>query len=142
MSLDPITAALDLVKLGAEKLWPDANKRGEQLQKLEELKQAGRLAELNAELALLTGQMEVNKAEAASTSIFVSGWRPFVGWICGFALAYVAIIEPFARIIAKLSGYDGEFPVIDTTITLQVLVGMLGLATQRTHEKVKGVATK
>ena len=88
-------------------------------------------------------QIEVNKAEAASTNLFVSGWRPFVGWVCGFSLFYVAILDPVARFVAQvIFEYTGVFPVIDTTITMQVLFGLLGLGGMRTYEKAKGVASK
>ena len=88
-------------------------------------------------------QIDVNKTEAQSASLFVSGWRPFVGWVCGFALFYVAILEPTARFTAQvIFAYAGGFPVIDTTITMQVLFGMLGLGGMRTYEKAKGVAAK
>ncbi len=143
MALDPITAALDLVKLGAEKLWPDANKRAEQLQKLEELHQAGNLAELNAELSKVMGQLEINKAEASSESIFVAGWRPFVGWVCGTALAYTYIAEPFLRFIAVvIFHYTGEFPVIQMDALTTILLGMLGLGTLRTVDKAVTTITE
>ena len=88
-------------------------------------------------------QIDVNKMEAQSASLFVSGWRPFVGWVCGFALVYVAILDPVARFSAQvIFEYAGEFPVIDTTITMQVLFGLLGLGGMRTYEKSKGVASK
>jgi hypothetical protein len=93
-----------------------------------------------AALAAQQAQIEVNKVEAASASLFVSGWRPHVGWVCGFALSYVAILEPIARFVAQVFySYNGAFPVVDTTITLQVLLGLLGLGGLRTFEKVKGV---
>jgi hypothetical protein len=57
-------------------------------------------------------------------------------------LAYAAILEPILRLIATLWGYTGEFPVIDTTITMQILFGLLGLGAMRSYDKVKGVATK
>ncbi len=98
------------------------------------------LAKLEAQA--LQNQTDINKIEAASTNLFVSGWRPFIGWICGYALAYVAIIEPALRFIAAMAGYEGDFPTIDTTITMQVLMGMLGLGGMRSYEKVKGVASK
>lgn len=86
-------------------------------------------------------QIEVNKVEAASTNWFVAGARPAVMWICAFALAYAAILEPIGRFAAKvLFGYAGEFPVIDTELTLQVLFGILGLGAYRAAEKIKGVA--
>jgi len=93
-------------------------------------------------LAAISGQMDINKVEAASSSIFVSGWRPFCGWICGFGLGYVAIIEPIARLVATLVGYSGSFPQIDTTLTMQVLLGMLGMGGLRSLDKAKGVASK
>ena len=88
-------------------------------------------------------QIEVNKQEAQSASLFVSGWRPFVGWVCGFALLYAAILDPIARFVAEvIYTYSGKFPEIDTTITMQVLFGLLGLGGMRTYEKIKGVASK
>lgn len=99
------------------------------------------LARLDAQA--LQNQTDVNKVEAASTSLFVSGWRPFVGWICGFALGYVAILEPIARFVAQVGfGYTGDFPVIDSSTTETILYGMLGLGVIRGAEKIKGVASK
>ena len=88
-------------------------------------------------------QISVNTEEAKSASLFVSGWRPYVGWVCGHALCYVAILEPIARFVAEVVfAYTGKFPEIDTTITMQVLFGLLGLGGMRTYEKSKGVAAK
>jgi hypothetical protein len=93
------------------------------------------------ELDALLGQLEINKEEAKSSSVFVAGWRPATGWICGAALGYVAILEPVARFVASVGfGYTGPFPEINTDLTLQVLLGMLGLAGARSFEKHKGVA--
>ena len=139
MSLDPLTAALDVGKSLIEKIWPDPVKQSEEIRKLEELHQKGDLATLNAEVQLLIGQININIAEAGHKSIFVAGWRPFVGWVCGFGLLYASVVEPIMRFIAKLSDYTGTFPVLDTTITMQVLLGMLGLGLMRTKEKEKGV---
>lgn len=139
MSFDPISALFDLGKSAIDKIWPDPIKRAEEVRKLEEMRQKGDLAQLDAQVKLLVGQLEINKQEAQHKSIFVAGWRPFVGWCCGFALAYAAIIEPLMRFVAKMYGYDGEFPIVDTTITMQVLLGMLGLGVMRTREKEKGV---
>ena len=86
-------------------------------------------------------QVEVNKQEAASLNVFVAGWRPAVGWICGVGLAYAAILEPLARFVTQVGfHYAGAFPAIDTSLTLQVLMGMLGLGAMRSVEKVKGAA--
>lgn len=90
----------------------------------------------------MTAQTEINKIEASSTSLFVAGWRPSVGWICAIALGYAAVLEPLSRFVAKVwFGYEGDFPAIDTTITMQVLFGMLGFGGLRSYEKIKGVAS-
>lgn len=94
-----------------------------------------------AESKRMDGQVEINKIEAASGSLFVSGGRPFVVWVCAFALAYAAVIEPIARFVATVGfAYSGPFPVIDTDLTMQVLLGLLGLGAYRSVEKIKGVA--
>lgn len=86
-------------------------------------------------------QIVVNQEEAKSMSVFVAGWRPAVGWICASALGYSAIIEPVMRFIAKVCfDYIGEFPVIDTFLTLQVLTGILGLGYLRSNDKKNGVS--
>lgn len=98
--------------------------------KLLQLEQEGKLA-----------QLQVNANEARHKSIFVAGWRPFVGWICAFALAFVAIIVPFIHTVGFYAGIDtSSAPEIDTTITMQVLLGMLGLAAARSYEKKNGVS--
>lgn len=99
------------------------------------------LVEMQNEYSVVLKQLEINNTEAASSAKFVAGWRPFVGWVCGSALAYVALVEPFARFIAVVAfGYAGEFPAVDTEITLQVLLGLLGLAGMRSFDKARGGA--
>lgn len=96
-----------------------------------------------AESERMQGQVDINKEEAKSASVFVSGARPFIMWVCGCAFAYATIIEPVLRFSAKVwFDYSGDFPVIDTELTIQVLFGILGLGTLRTAEKIKGVASK
>ena len=142
MSLDPLTAIFELGKTAIEKIWPDPSKRAEELYKLEQLKQTGDLARLQAEVSLMLGQIEINKVEAQHPSVFVAGARPAVMWIGAFGLAYAAVVEPIARFVARVCfDYQGEFPVLDTTITMQVLFGILGLGAYRTYEKTKDVQT-
>ena len=142
MSLDPLTAIFELGKTAIEKIWPDPSKRADELFKLEQLKQQGDLAKLQAEVSLMLGQIEINKVEAQHPSVFVAGARPAVMWIGAFGLAYAAVIEPIARFMARVVfEYNGEFPALDTTITMQVLFGILGLGAYRTYEKTKEVQT-
>ena len=93
------------------------------------------------EASLMSGQMAISQVEAKHKSLFVAGGRPAIMWICGFGLAYASIIEPLLRFVALMSGYEGEFPVIDNTLMSQVLIGMLGLGLMRSHDKSKGVQT-
>lgn len=88
----------------------------------------------------MMGQIEVNKVEAAHSSIFVAGWRPAVGWTGAAGLAYASILRPIADWIARIAGYTGELPQLDTTMLMTVLMGILGIGGFRTIEKVKGVA--
>jgi len=83
-------------------------------------------------LELSKGQMEVNAVEAAHKSLFVAGWRPAIGWICGFALLYSTILAP-------ILGIWFVVPKVDSSLLSSVLLGMLGLGAMRTAEKVKGV---
>jgi hypothetical protein len=90
------------------------------------------MAERHAQ-ELAKGQLAVNKVEAAHKSLFVSGWRPAIGWICGFALMYSTILAP-------ILGIWFTVPPVDSSLLTSVLMGMLGLGAMRTVEKTKAVA--
>jgi hypothetical protein len=122
-----------------ERFFPDPEKKAAAQLELLKMQQNGDLAQLAAETDLAKLQIQVNLEEAKSTNWFVAGWRPGIGWVCGAALAYAALIEPLARFAAKVwFGYSGEFPVISTDLTLQILMGLLGLGAMRSIEKIKG----
>lgn len=87
------------------------------------------------------GQIAVNETEAKHGSIFVAGWRPFAGWVGGFALAYSAIVYPFISWASRVAGYAGDLPVLDNTLVMTIMMGMLGLGAQRSYEKKHGVST-
>lgn len=133
-----LSGIFDLGKGLIDRLFPDpAAKAAAQLDLLR-MEQTGALAQLAAETDLAKLQIQTNIEEAKSTNWFVAGWRPAIGWVCGAGLAYAALIEPFARFAAKVwFGYTGDFPIIDTDLTLQILMGMLGLGAMRSVEKVK-----
>ena len=132
-----ITALLPLL----DKILPD--EKAKDAAKLEALKlaQEGQLAELDAQVKLMLGQIEVNKAEAEHQSIFVSGARPFIVWVCGFGMAYAAILHPLFAWIALMNGAPTP-PQLDSDVLMYVLGGILGLVGYRTFEKTKGVASK
>ena len=141
MSFDPLSALFDLGKVAIEKVWPDPTQRAAEMRKLEALKQAGDLAKLSAHVTKVQGQLGINAVEAAHPSVFVAGWRPFVGWVGGFSLAYAGIIEPFMRFIATMVGYTGSFPILDIGPIVAILLGMLGIGAQRSFDKSKGTHT-
>ena len=121
-----------------ERFFPDPEKKAAAQLELLKMQQNGDLAQLAADTDLAKLQIQTNIAEA-SGNWFTAGWRPCIGWVCGAGLAYAALIEPFARFTAKVwFGYVGDFPVIDTNLTMQILMGMLGLGAMRSIEKIKG----
>lgn len=104
------------------------------------LAQNGQLEVLHEESKLAQGQQDINKAEAGNANVFVSGWRPFIGWVCGTAMAYKFIIQPLLVCIFLACGHPLVLPVLDWTEMSTVLMGMLGLGGLRTYEKVRGAA--
>ena len=82
-------------------------------------------------------QIEVNKIEAGQSNLFVSGWRPFVGWTCGVALCYHFVLQPFLMFVMLSIGNPIELPVFQMETLTTVLMGLLGLGGLRTYEKVK-----
>ena len=85
-------------------------------------------------------QVEVNKVEAASQNMFVAGWRPFVGWTCGVALLYHFLLLPLLHFILRATGNEVELPEFDFSHLSTILMGMLGLGSLRTYEKLRGVS--
>ena len=86
------------------------------------------------------GQIEINKEEAKSNSLFVSGWRPAVGWICAFGCAWAFILKPILDWGVAAAGSTVALPVFQTGELMSLLLGLLGMGTLRTYEKFKGVA--
>jgi hypothetical protein len=128
MAFDPFTAITTLINTGLEKWIPDANTRSQAAQ------------ELSNQMALqVMGQIELNKAEAASQSIFVAGWRPFIGWVCGGAYAYNFVLQPFFVFLILACGVNlPPLPHLDWSELSFVLFGLLGLGAMRTYEKKLG----
>ena len=97
-------------------------------------------AQLQAAMLVVQGQLAVNQVEAGSSSVFVAGWRPFIGWVCGSACAWNWIGLPITKAGLLLGGITLDLAPADLTEMLPVLMGMLGLGALRTFEKTKGVA--
>ena len=97
------------------------------------------MAERHAQ-ELAKGQIEVNKMEAASSNMFVAGWRPAVGWICALGFLSNFILIPMANFGLAIAESNITIPLIDTSTIMPVLMGMLGLGAMRSVEKVQGVS--
>lgn len=133
--------SVDIAGLGAlataakgivDKFWPDKT----------EIEKAAMAAEMQAvmnEYNLAAGQQEINKIEAANPNVFISGWRPAVGWICATGFAYATILKPTIELVAVLAGYDGKFPELDSMILMEALFALLGIGGMRSFEKYHGV---
>jgi len=142
MSFDPLSAIFDLGKSAIERIWPDPIKRAEEVRKLEEMRQTGDLAELNAHVQLMVGQLEVNKMEAQHKSLFVAGWRPAVGWVCVSVLAFnyvgVYLMEFGVAFMETPPPVPARF---DMSELWPILLGMLGIGTMRSVDKRNGNQT-
>lgn len=123
-----------------DKLFPDPAAANAAKLQVMQMAQNGELAQLNADLQVATGQIDVNKVEASNSSLFVSGWRPAVGWTCAAAFAFKFIGGPLLVFVAGYFGHQITLPVMDFTEMSTILMGMLGIGALRTVEKVKGVA--
>ena len=134
------TLIIPLISQLIDKFFP--SKEAADAAKLEVLRmsQQGELAQLAAETALATGQIEVNKIEAASSNLFVAGWRPMCGWICAMSLGFKYIGGPAVVMISGILGHQIALPEINATELMPLLIGMLGLGAMRTTEKIKGVS--
>ncbi len=156
MSADPITAALNVGKVLIERIWPDSQKQAEEIRLLEEVYQKGDLAELNARVALLSGQLEINKIDAGSGNWFQSNWRPSIGWVGSISLALMyipkAVVMTYiwtVQSITILDGWDGVseltipvFPDLGVSDIIGLLMSLLGVAAMRSYDKKNNIDTK
>ena len=125
MAID--SAIADLAGTVITRIWPDKSEAEKQ--------------QLAAAVQLVQGQMDINKAEAASGSVFIGGWRPAIGWVCAAALACQYIARPLLVWAGIITGHNWPvLPGLDDNLW-QLMLGMLGMGGLRTVEKVKGVAS-
>lgn len=118
----------DLANTVINKIWPDKSEQEKQ--------------QLAAAVMVVQGQLSINTEEAKSTSVFVSGWRPFIGWVCGSACAWNWIGIPIAKVVVAALGYKLAIAPADISEMMPILMGMLGLGGLRTIEKLNGAAAK
>ena len=126
MALDPLTAVADLAGTVINKIWPDKSEQEKQ--------------QLAAAVMMIQSQLDINKVEAAHPSIFVSGWRPAIGWVCGAGCAWNWVLLPVAKVLLPMAGYVVAVAPADLTEMMPLLFGLLGLGGLRTVEKLNGKA--
>lgn len=134
--LIPVISALSpIVSDLIDRAFPDSEKR--------EQAKLDTMAKIQEQInALDLAQMEVNKAEASHSSMFVAGARPFVMWVCGIAFAYHYVLQPLLAFILANTGHDVVLPAFDMETLATVLMGMLGLGGLRSYDKLQGIDTK
>lgn len=123
-----------------DRAWPDPAQKAAAAQAIAELQQAGEFKRIDAELAAMKMQTDINDTEAASSDPFVSRWRPFIGWVCGAGFAWNFIGLPVARLACDIAGHPVAIAPADMSEMLPILLGMLGLGGMRTYEKLAGKA--
>jgi len=124
--IGPVTGILD-------KVIPDSDMKAKLAHEI------ATMSDNHAQQALLS-QLEINKAEASSGSLFKGGWRPFIGWTSGVAFAYHFVLQPLLVFVLTASGVDlPDLPEFDMSTLLTVLGGMLGIGGLRSYEKTKGL---
>lgn len=123
-----IGAVADLASLAINKIWPDKSEAEKQ--------------QLAAAVMVVQGQLDINKEEAKSASLFVSGWRPAVGWVCVAACSWNWVLLKVALFVAGFLGHSINLAPADLTEMMPILIGMLGLGGFRTLEKFQGVAAR
>lgn len=132
----------DFLSNAIDKIFPDKEAALKAKVALAEAERAGQLAELQLQWDNAKAQLEVNKTEAAHPAIFVAGWRPYIGWVCGASLTYQFVLRPFLQFIVELNGSTVIPPSLDLGDLITILLGMLGMGAMRSAEKFKGVARK
>jgi hypothetical protein len=136
MPLDPITAGLEFASKIIDKIFPDKTQAEAAKLKMFEMQQQGTMQQIQNDFQLAIEQIKVNAVEAASGSKWVAGWRPAVGWVGAFALAYNYIMFPFYVYTAKLVWATAPaMPVLDNGELMTLLFALLGFGSMRSFDK-------
>ena len=112
---------------------PNGNERARAKEELEK-------GLVDAANQVMLAQTKINEAEASHKSLFVAGWRPFIGWVCGVGIAWSMVAQPVVQWAIIAWGDGSDLPVIDTSYLMELVTAMLGMSGLRTFEKMKGVS--
>jgi hypothetical protein len=119
-----------------DKIIPDPQARANAKLALTQAENSAALQQLQLDLQAMQMQSDIDRQEAANNNLFIAGWRPFIGWVCGAAFAYHFIFQPLITYIMAACGHTFTLPTFDMQELSTVLMGMLGLGGLRTIEKI------
>lgn len=134
---DIVQGAAKIIGLFVE----DPTEKAKALAKLGEMQHDELMAQLDMDKSIAVSQAQTNTAEASSGNLFTSGWRPFVGWVCGSAFAWQFVLQPVAAFTLSQAGIHQPLPVLDSGALVTVLMGMMGLGVMRSYDKKQGTAS-
>ena len=132
MSFTGIGEVASLVNSVVNKFFPDKTQEEKDQVALE-------LQKIAVAAQQASAQTDINKVEAASSNLFVAGWRPFVGWVCGGGFG-IQVLGPLLEWVSGLAGHPVKFPVMDASIIGSTLAALLGLGGMRTFDKWAGTS--
>ena len=112
---------------------PNGNERARAKEQLEQ-------GLVDAANEVMLAQTRINEAEASHKSVFVAGWRPFIGWVCGAGICWSMVVSPIFQWAINMFGDGSELPTVDTSYLMELVTAMLGMSGLRTFEKMKGVS--
>jgi hypothetical protein len=127
-----ISAVAKLADDAIVRIWPDATE-------VEKAKLSQISQEIQNQYQLQLGQIDINKVEANNKSLFITGWRPAVGWSCVAGFGYEFVLRPIVVGVSMGLGFPIPLPGIETGVIETLLYAMLGLGSMRTVERLKGV---
>jgi hypothetical protein len=130
MAWDPVSAIAETVGKVLDRVLPDKAANDAAKAELNKMALAG-------DIASVTGQLQIDIEEAKSQSTFVAGWRPFIGWVCGTALAIDFIIRPFAMWFCSLMHWKADFPTLDMTELMPLVTAMLGMTAAHAYQDIQ-----
>lgn len=141
-SIFDVGALFDFGSKVIDKIWPDPATRDKAKLELLKAQQEGAFREFDQLIAASKMQAETNTAEAANPNVFVSGWRPAIGWVCAASLFCQFIGAPLLAWVSISANLPAPPAPPDWAQLTPILMGMLGLGWMRTYEKKAGVASK
>jgi len=135
--LGPIMGIFDKT---LDRVIPDKNARAKAKEVLASQKADFEHDISTALMSISRDQLKINLAEAKHKSVFVAGWRPFIGWVCGVGIAWTFVLQPFLGCILVACGKEIQLPVLNMGVLTQLVMTMLGFGGMRSWEKSRGIA--